>query len=152
MGEPWLSAVLIQSGFNAIIKGLTLRTRPYVYDPETPIDKKTSKDARVSFYSGHTATTSVISFFVAKVFSDYLSDTTTRTMIWTGAAVYPALVAYLRRDSGHHFRTDVITGYVIGAAIGYFVPELHKTGQSQKFSIHYSLSAQNTGIGLSYNF
>ena len=46
--------MLIQAGLNAIVKGLTLRTRPYVYDPNTPTTNKTSKDARVSFYSGTT--------------------------------------------------------------------------------------------------
>jgi len=152
LGVIGIEVLMIQAGLNAIVKGLTLRTRPYVYDPNTPMEKKTSKDARVSFYSGHTSTTAALTFYVAKVFSDYLSDDTAKTFIWTGAAVYPALVAYLRRDSGRHFRTDVITGYVIGAAIGYFIPELHKGSQNEQLSVNYLYSGKYAGVGVSYNF
>ena len=72
--------------------------------------------------------------------------------MWAGAAVYPALVAYLRRDSGHHFRTDVLTGYAIGAAIGYFIPQLHKVSQNEQLSVNYIYSGEFAGIGVSYNF
>ncbi len=144
--------LLVQAGLNAIFKGVTLRTRPYVYDPDTPMDIKTSKNARVSFYSGHTATTTALSFYVAKVFSDYLENSTTKTLIWAGAAMYPALVGYLRRDSGHHFRTDVLTGYAVGALIGYFVPELHKVSKDNQVSADYSFYPGFTGISIKYNF
>ena len=43
------------------------------------------------------------------------------------AAVVPAITAYLRVKGGKHFYTDVITGYLVGAAVGLIVPELHKT-------------------------
>ncbi len=152
LGVIGIEVLLIQAGLNAIVKGLTLRTRPYVYDPNTPMAKKSSKDARVSFYSGHTSTTAAITFYVARVFSDYLSDDTAKTFIWAGAAVYPALVAYLRRDSGRHFRTDVMTGYVIGAAIGYFIPELHKVSQNERLSVNYLYSGKYAAIGISYKF
>jgi len=152
LGVIGIEVLMVQAGLTAIIKGLTLRTRPYVYDPNTPMDKKMSKDARVSFYSGHTSTTAAISFYVARVFSDYLSDNTAKTFIWAGAVVYPALVGYLRRDSGRHFRTDVLTGYAIGAAIGYFIPELHKVSQNEQLSVNYIYSGEFAGIGVTYNF
>jgi hypothetical protein len=66
--------------------------------------KKTSKDARVSFYSGH------------------------------------------------HFRTDVMTGYAIGAAIGYFIPQLHKVSQNEQLSVNYIYSGEFAGLGVAYNF
>ncbi len=106
----------------------------------------------VSFYSGHTSTTAAISFYVARVFSDYLADNTAKIFIWAGAAIYPALVGYLRRDSGHHFRTDVMTGYAIGAAIGYFIPELHKVSKNEQLSVNFLYSGEFAGIGVAYNF
>ena len=144
--------LLIQSGLNAIVKGVTSRTRPYVYDPNAPLDKKTSKDARVSFYSGHTSTTAAISFFIAKVFSDYHSNKTMKYFIWTGAALYPAAVGYLRVDSGHHFLSDVITGYIMGALIGYLIPEMHRAAPDKQISVNYQYSSQLIGLRLSYIF
>jgi len=125
LGTMWLEVMAIQSGINLITKALTKRTRPYVYDPNTPLEKKQTVGARLSFYSGHAATTAATTFYIARVFSDYLSNKTVKTFIWIRAAIYPTLTGYLRRDTGNHFRTDVITGYLIGAAIGYFIPELH---------------------------
>ncbi len=147
-----VEVLLIQAGLNAIVKSVSLRTRPYVYDPDTPMDIKTSRAARVSFYSGHTSTAAALSFYVTKVFSDYLDNSTTKTLIWVGAALYPAVVGYLRRDSGHHFRTDVMTGYAIGALIGYFIPELHKVGNGNHLSAGYNFSNGFTGISLNYHF
>ena len=125
LGVMWLEVMAIQSGINLLVKSLAKRTRPYVYDPNTPLEKNQTIGARLSFYSGHTSTTAATTFYVARVFSDYLSNKTVKTIIWIGAAIYPALTGYLRRDTGNHFRTDVITGYLIGAAIGYFIPEIH---------------------------
>jgi membrane-associated phospholipid phosphatase len=152
LGVMGAEVVLIQSGLNAIIKSSVLRTRPYAYDPATAMDKKTDKDARVSFYSGHTATAAALSFYVARVFSDYLEGSRTETLIWTAAFLYPAVVGYLRVDSAHHFPTDVISGYAIGALIGYFIPALHKQENSRHLSFAYRLSADFSGISLIYGF
>ena len=126
LGVMWAVVTLFNMSINGITKATAQRTRPYVYDPDTPLEKKTTTTARLSFYSGHTASSAANCFFVAKVFQDYLESTRAKALIWAGAALYPAVTGFLRRDSGHHFRTDVITGYVAGALIGYFIPELHK--------------------------
>jgi membrane-associated phospholipid phosphatase len=147
-----VEVLLVQSGLNGIVKGVTQRTRPYVYDPNTPQEKKTSKDARMSFYSGHTSTAAAMSFYVAKVFSNYLSDQTGRVLIWTGAALYPAVTAYLRRDSGHHFRTDVMAGYAAGALIGYLVPELHRKKQEDHLRLSYVYLGDGVRVELNYRF
>jgi len=110
LGVMWLEVMAIQSSINLLIKGLAKRTRPYVYDPNTHLEKKQTVNARLSFYSGHTSTTAATTFYVARVFSNYLSNKTVITLIWIGAAIYPVLTGYLRRDTGNHFRTDVITG------------------------------------------
>lgn len=136
LGAIWLEVLALQAGINLMIKGLTLRTRPYVYDPNTPIEKRQSVDARFSFYSGHTSTTAATSFFVARVFSDYLDNKLAKTLIWTGAIIYPVLTGYTRRNTGNHFRTDVIVGYLVGATIGYFIPELHLKNEAYKVSFY----------------
>jgi membrane-associated phospholipid phosphatase len=117
---------LLNKGINALIKGLTTRNRPFVYDENSPIDKKYTINARHSFYSGHTSVTASNSFFTAKVFSEYLTDNTAKTLIWTAAALIPAVTGFSRINTHNHFPTDVIVGYVVGAAIGYLIPEIHK--------------------------
>ena len=152
LGVMWLEVMAIQSGINLLVKGLAKRTRPYVYDPNTPLETKKTVGARLSFYSGHTSTTAATTFYVARVFSDYLSNKTVKTLIWIGAAIYPALTGYLRRDTGNHFRTDVITGYLIGAAIGYFIPEIHLRNEALKVSFYRNFYNESVNISLNYSF
>ena len=147
-----LEVLMFQSGLNAVVKGATQRIRPYVYDPNSPLDKKTSNDAKLSFYSGHTSTTAAMSFFTAKVFSDYLPDGLTKSLIWTGAIIYPALAGYLRVSSASHFLTDVMVGYSIGALIGYYMPQLHYKDGEKGLSIFPSLKYNNITLRARYSF
>jgi len=118
--------VLLNAGINALVKGLTTRNRPFVYDENSPLEEKYKLDARHSFYSGHTSFTASNSFFTARVFTEYLTDNTAKTLIWTAAALIPAVTGLSRINTHNHFPTDVIVGYIVGAAIGYLIPELHK--------------------------
>ena len=120
-------AVLLNASLNALVKAITLRDRPFVYDPNSLIEPRLEIDARYSFYSGHTSMAAVNTFFTAKVYSAYISDGTTKTLLWTAAAISPAITGYARINTHNHFPTDVIVGYIVGAAIGYFIPEIHKT-------------------------
>lgn len=152
LGIMWLEVLSIQTGINVIVKSLATRTRPYAYDQNAPLEIKESVEARLSFYSGHTATTAATSFFVARVFSEYLESDLARALIWSGAAIYPALTGYLRINTGNHFRTDVITGYLVGAAIGYFIPELHLRNKSMNVSFYNDFINDSFNLQLTYQF
>jgi membrane-associated phospholipid phosphatase len=130
--------LLIQGSINGIVKGTAQRIRPYVYDANSPISEKTTDKARRSFFSGHTSITAAITFFTAKVFTEYIEDNTARILIWSGTVLYPALVALLRVNTHWHFPTDVMAGYVFGALVGYFIPELHKNKGSDNISFNTS--------------
>ena len=143
---------LLQLGVNFLAKGLFERVRPFTYDEDSPIELKTTENAKRSFFSGHTSTAAAMSFYVAKVFSDYLPNRKTKTIIWTAAALYPALMGYMRIDSGSHFRTDVIIGYAVGALIGYLIPVLHKNKLKDNLSVHSFVTTDKVIIGLSYTF
>lgn len=118
--------VLLNAGINGLFKGLTTRNRPFVYDENSPTEEKYKVGARHSFYSGHTSFAASNSFFTARVFSEYLTDNTSKTLTWTAAAIIPAVTGFSRINTHNHFPTDVIVGYIVGAAIGYLIPELHK--------------------------
>ena len=138
--------ILLQTGLNLLTKSLTKRVRPYAYDPTVALSEKTQRDARLSFYSGHTGTTAALTFFTARIFSDHIRDESYKKYLWAGAAFVPALAGYLRVSSAHHFLTDTLVGYAVGASIGYFIPELHKQLDGQ-----LSLTQTADGDGLELN-
>lgn len=124
----YLESLSTTAAMYTITAGLANRSRPYVYNTDGKVTqtKRLQNNGQRSFYSGHVAATATASFFAAKVFSDFNPDSPAKPYIWAGAAALPAAVGYFRLKAGQHFLTDVILGYALGAATGYFVPELHK--------------------------
>lgn len=136
--------------------GLVDKSRPYVYNENLPIEERTNKGAQRSFFAGHVAATGAATFFFAKVFHDFNPGHWARPYIWTAAALVPAWVGYLRIESGHHFLSDSIVGYIVGMASGILIPELHKKRDRDiQFSTSIGtdlMGRQYQGIGLSYQF
>ena len=96
--------------------------------------------------------TAAITFYMANVFTTYISNKITQILIWSAAALYPAVTAYLRVDSANHFPTDVIVGYLIGAGIGFLIPELHKVQKENNLSLGAMMTDRGSGLSLRWNF
>lgn len=102
------------------------RPRPYVYGEEASEERRMNGTASLSFFSGHSAT----------AFAGALAlFQTVRARHPHGAGQWIALAAGLsvattvavsRVLAGEHFPTDALAGAVVGAAIGWLVPELHR--------------------------
>src|SRR5690554_2073245 len=122
----YLETLATTATMYTLTAGLVNRSRPYVYSEEAPLDRRMKNNGQRSFYAGHVAASATATFFAAKVYNDFNPDSPERIWIWAGAAAIPAGVAYLRIEAGQHFLTDVVLGYVLGAATGILVPELHK--------------------------
>ena len=60
------------------------------------------------------------------MFDDLYTTSNARRYLWATAAIVPAIQGYLRVRAGKHFVTDVVVGYLIGAAVGLLVPSLHR--------------------------
>jgi membrane-associated phospholipid phosphatase len=139
--EFWKIALLgTEAGLTAfaavnITKGLALRPRPFVYGSAAPSVEYSKPAARFSFFSGHTALTAAAGFFGAKLYHDYHPSSKVRALVWAVAAAAPVGMGLLRMRAGKHFLTDVATGYVVGAASGFFVPWLHRDGRAAKLSV-----------------
>lgn len=124
----YLETLATTATMYTLTAGLVDRSRPYVYDDsgDTGEDRRKKNNGQRSFYAGHVAASATATFFAAKVYSDFNPDSSGKIWMWTAAAAIPAGVAYFRVEAGQHFLTDVALGYVLGAATGILVPELHK--------------------------
>jgi len=129
------------------------RARPLTFNPAVPLADKIGDNKTNSFFSGHTAWTAMSTFFITKVYTDYHQiKGIKRILIYTGAAIPPGLVGYYRMEAGKHFKSDVITGLLIGAACGIGVPELHRIKEKNRnFSMRPFFMQGANGISLSYN-
>lgn len=119
----WVETFALNTSLNLTVKAVSGRIRPYVYRHE---DGSYGNSARSSFYSGHTSSSASSTFFMAMVYSQLYPQSRWKPLIWTSAALLPALTGICRVEAGQHFWTDVITGYAIGASIGTLIPLIHK--------------------------
>jgi membrane-associated phospholipid phosphatase len=110
----------------AFTKSVTHRSRPYAYHPLPSVDEKVSLKTTASFFSGHTSVSAAMSYFTATTFAAYHPDSKLKPFVWAYAATWPAVTGYLRYRAGYHYPTDILVGYVVGAATGIIVPKIHQ--------------------------
>lgn len=136
--EEWKTILVIISETAILNTSTTIftkeaidRARPYAYNENLSIAERTIGAANKSFLSGHTSHVASMTFLTASMYADLFPESNKKWMFWTGAATVSAITGYLRHDAGKHFPTDVITSFFSGAAIGYFVPKLHRVSDRQ---------------------
>lgn len=139
-----------------ITAGLVDRPRPLTYNTSVPEEERREGGAQRAFFAGHTAATASATFFAAKIYNDFYPDSAAGPYVWTAAAVVPAYVAYLRAEAGKHFLTDNVLGYVVGAASGILIPELHKK-KDRNFGLTPAMGIdvqgnEYQGLSLQYSF
>ncbi len=154
----YIETMATAGAFFTITAGAIQKSRPLVYDTALEMSERLDNDAQRSFIAGHTTATAAATFFTAKVFSDFHPDSKAIPYIWAGAATIPAFVGYLRIKGGKHFLTDNLAGYVVGAACGILIPQLHKRGNENldvyptaNFNIN-GTGINTQGLSISYKF
>jgi hypothetical protein len=154
VGALYVETMAITGTLFTMAAGNVYRTRPLAYGgSEVPMGDKTSKNARNSFFAGHTAATASATFFAAKIFNDFNPDSRARPYVWTAAAAIPATVGYLRLKAGKHFLSDNLLGYAVGASAGILVPHLHKKASTLGLQITpVSSPIEGDGVALTYTF
>lgn len=131
---------LLTKGVTGITKSLVGRTRPYLYNTNfTPEERyhfqgNEAPTASTSFFSGHSSSSFAFAVLLSKTFTDIYGQGTWSRIIWVTSMSLASATAICRVAAGEHFPTDVITGALVGSAIGYVVPELHKIN-SEKLSL-----------------
>jgi membrane-associated phospholipid phosphatase len=123
------------------------RVRPLVYNKALPLSERTGDAKSNSFYSGHVANAAASTFFIVKVFTDYHHiKGWKRIVLFSAAAVPPVLIGNYRLRAGRHFRSDVVAGFLVGAACGIMVPELHRIKKQKNLSVEPFYSPQSMGV------
>lgn len=122
----YLETALLTNGIGRTVKAVTLRTRPYVYNPAAPLNEKETKDARQSFFSGHASNAFATAVFTSEVFRHYFPNSAWKPVVWVGSLGLATATAVLRYNAGLHYPTDLLVGAAFGSLVGWGIPKLHE--------------------------
>jgi membrane-associated phospholipid phosphatase len=133
---------LLASAVSGLAALPTRRPRPFLYGDKAPLEKRQGGDAALSFVSGHTSS----SFAIAVSSFAALRHLYPRSAVpWVTLGVGLAgasSVGVARVLAGQHFPTDVLTGAIVGSALGVLVPALHE----RKVAIVPQLTPTSRGV------
>jgi membrane-associated phospholipid phosphatase len=124
----YCETLLLSLALDSLAKPLVGRPRPYTYSNDPVLVEHTrseGRDAYLSFYSRHAATTFAASVSGAYLFAQSSSDSNARAVVWGAELALAAATADLRTRAGMHFYSDALVGAVVGTAVGLAVPYLH---------------------------
>ena len=116
------------------------RYRPYAYNPNVEMDKRTRGGAKNSFFGGHTALVGTSTFFIAKVFNDYHPDSKVKWIPFTIAGLATGTTALMRYRGGQHFISDLVIGTIVGTLTGILVPHVHKNKDISERKLSFTAS------------
>ena len=119
---------LVGNGLVELLKGVTNRPRPFVYnaDPDIPDEARLEVKARRAFPSGHTANAFAAAVFLSSVYAKLRPGSSATKWMWAGSLTLAATTGYMRYHGGKHYPTDIISGAIIGSLVGWGVPKLHE--------------------------
>jgi membrane-associated phospholipid phosphatase len=127
------------------------RYRPYAYNPNVPMSRRTRGGAKNSFFAGHVALVGTSTFFIAKVLNDYHPESKVKWLPFTVAGALTAATGAMRYAGGQHFLSDILLGTVVGTLSGILVPQVHKNKEAEpRFSFTTSYNGQTPEFGFTY--
>lgn len=120
-------SVFLAAAFNQLVKFTAARQRPFVaYDSPFATGLRhgteTVADDNLSFYSGHSSAALATTTAMARI----IQLRTGRLIGYALLVPLGIVTSLLRMSADKHWATDVITGMVVGAAVGFVVPTLHR--------------------------
>jgi len=147
----YFQTLILAEALPLTLKGITQRTRPFVYNEDAPLDEKQTQNAKRSFFSGHTSVAFAMAVFLSTVYGDYHPNSKWKPVVWGSSLLVASMVGYLRYAAGKHFPTDIITGALIGSALGYFIPFIHRTNESD-LDISLGINGNGSTLNFLYKF
>jgi membrane-associated phospholipid phosphatase len=134
----FVESSLFLTGFTYITKATVGRRRPYLYNTALSVEERHAiggDDAYSSFFSGHAAAAFTAATFISKVMTDIHGDSIWTKLLWGSSLTVAAMTGYARVKAGKHYPTDIIASAVVGFAIGYMIPTLHKKKKNDRVSL-----------------
>ncbi|WP_020602051.1 phosphatase PAP2 family protein [Spirosoma spitsbergense] len=141
----YIETALLVNGVGGIVKGLTHRTRPFVYDVDAPLADKLELDARQSFFSGHSANAFATAVFTGEVFRHYFPQSKLKPFVWVGSLGLATATAVLRYEAGKHYPTDLLAGAAFGSLVGWGIPKLHEVKNRTELGRRLDVQPWSTG-------
>ncbi|MBD2755230.1 phosphatase PAP2 family protein [Spirosoma validum] len=141
----YVETMLLGNGIERTVKGITQRTRPFVYNPAVPLDEKLDRDARQSFFSGHATNAFASAVFASEVFRHYFPHSRLKPVVWVGSLGLATATAVLRYEGGKHYPTDLIAGAAFGSLVGWGIPKLHEVKNSGTIGCRLDIQPWSSG-------
>lgn len=142
-------AVFLTANVTTLAKIAFARERPFVH-ALAPADKPGDVEDNLSFHSGHSSF--AMSIAVAASTTATLRGYRHHRVLWATTVPLALATGYLRIAADRHWTTDVVTGWVVGAAVGFAVPYfLHRRGGAAASTEAVVVrSDRATTVGLSF--
>ena len=147
----YFQTLILAETLPLMLKGITQRTRPFAYNEDAPLEEKETQNARRSFYSGHASVAFAMAVFLSTVYSDFHPNSELKPFVWGVSLLAATTVGYLRYAAGRHFPTDIITGALVGSALGYFIPFIHRTNESD-LGVSFGINGNGSTLNFLYEF
>jgi membrane-associated phospholipid phosphatase len=146
IGVVYLEALSWAFAAKNLLKVLVPRYRPYLYEPLPGGTGPSPHESTDSFPSGHATIAFTAAAFSLYTFQTYFPRSPYLLPVGLAGYGLAALTATFRVVSGMHFLTDVLAGALLGTAVGYVVPLLHRTGGEKGNQSRTSLLASPAAI------
>ncbi|MFD2572036.1 phosphatase PAP2 family protein [Spirosoma soli] len=128
----YLEVLALPTLVQQTVKNIVLRTRPYVYNPDVPLDPKLTPNARQSFFSGHAGTSFATAVFAAEMFRHYYPNSKLKPVVWVVMLGLASTTSVMRYEAGYHYPSDILVGAAFGALVGWGIPKLHEVKSKNK--------------------
>jgi membrane-associated phospholipid phosphatase len=130
-------ATVIAGDVNQLAKFAFARERPFVhYLPRAPDVIRALTDSpsddNLSFFSGHTTLAFAVATSAGMV--NTLRGYRLAPLVWSAGLTMAVSVGYLRIAADKHYFSDVMTGAVVGSAIGIGIPLIFHAASSSSAS------------------
>ncbi|GAB3893556.1 phosphatase PAP2 family protein [Spirosoma agri] len=126
IGVMYLETLLFANGVESTVKAISQRPRPFVFNPDVPLEQKLNRDARQSFFSGHATTAFATAVFTSEVFRHYFPESKLKAVVWVGTLGLASATCVMRYESGRHYYSDLLVGAAFGSLVGWGIPKLHE--------------------------
>jgi membrane-associated phospholipid phosphatase len=124
-----LEAAVLSSDLTQLVKFQAGRARPYMREDGALAGVHV--DGNLSFFSGHTSF--AFSLAVASGTVASMRGYRAAPAVWGVGLGAAAVTGYLRIAADRHYATDVMTGALVGSALGFAVPYLlHRRGRETR--------------------